>query len=123
MGRKNNGVMFNCDPCDFSAKWNSHLNKHKHTKHDGVRFKCDLCDNDYSSLADVSNHKRMKHDGVRFDCNQCDADEIAPLFQLSVVIICWAHQILWLDLWVHHKVINNCHSCSRFIYMCIKKLS
>jgi len=54
---------FKCDKCDYRAKKNSNLKRHKLAKHEGISFPCSYCGFPFKYKADLGRHIRTIHEG------------------------------------------------------------
>ena len=57
--------IFKCDKCEYRAKKNSNVKRHKLAKHEGISFPCPHCNFPFKYKADLSRHIRTIHEGVK----------------------------------------------------------
>ena len=65
------GLKFNCDSCNFIAKYSDSLKTHKQGKHEGLTNGCDQCDFKTIFKTSLTRHK-YTHNGTKLACDQCD---------------------------------------------------
>ena len=54
------GLKFNCDSCNFIAKYSDSLKTHKQGKHEGLTNGCDQCDFKTSFKTYLTRHKHTQ---------------------------------------------------------------
>ena len=67
------GGRFVCSECNVGFDTNSHILRHKRSKHEGVKYNCDHCDYKATQQGNLTSHKQSKHEGVRYNCDDCDS--------------------------------------------------
>ena len=55
-------TQFQCDQCDYKARYKGHLLAHIKSKHEGVKFPCELCDYKASWKVDLRKHIKFIHE-------------------------------------------------------------
>ena len=63
---------FQCDQCDATFSYASHVRRHIKIKHEGVRFPCPECGYECTTAQSLRTHYDRKHTSVRFPCPQCE---------------------------------------------------
>lgn len=75
--------VFECDKCNYKAKKNSNLKRHKLAKHEGVSFPCPFCNFPFKYKADLSRHIRTLHEGLKRSQVQQISNNISPSVGLT----------------------------------------
>ena len=65
-------VKYECDKCDYKAKYSGNLQKHQQSIHDGVKYDCDKCEFKTTQRSNIQRHQHSVHEGVRYKCDTCD---------------------------------------------------
>ena len=66
------GMVFNCDKCDFKATQRAFLINHMALRHGSKKFNCSICEKSFRQEAILNRHIQSTHDGDWHFCDQCD---------------------------------------------------
>ena len=68
---RNEGILYPCDQCGYSASRLSTLKSHIDDNHEGIRYPCDQCEYSATRLDTLKSHINDDHQGILYSCDQC----------------------------------------------------
>ena len=60
----NEGVMYECNQCDYKASRQDSLTSHIQSKHEGVKYACNQCDQQFTTQGNLRNHIQSKRENI-----------------------------------------------------------
>ena len=61
-----------CFKVDISKRLLPNLSYHKRAKHEGVIFQCEECDYRVTSKYSLAQHRRALHEKIKYPCDTCN---------------------------------------------------